>query len=391
MRYDIIEKNEKKIGIFSDLHIGVDSDSKMRLNETQKCIEWLVKKFKENDVDWVVFCGDLFNSRYSINVNTLNIGIEIVQDLAFNFEKVVLIEGNHDTYYKNSNSVNSVSFLSNLSENENIIVVDENPKFAKIAGKTYGFYPWGFTPDNISDIEDFETPDYGFGHFELNGVELVGQISSGCKFNLSDMFALGNELFSGHYHKNNIYKDSKSKKVLHMIGSTLQLDWGDYDQDKKIGILHNGEFSEIVNAVNAKFQKVFYSSFKKKKYTSESLKNLCRKNFVKFVIDMQYQFEEILKCSEIIKKLNPYSLEFDYLISSTGVIEEQVDIEIDKCKSKTNREYLTEYLESIFEEYKKIDDSYELNYLKDLAVSYFNKAMLPKNERDEQELTDIKS
>jgi len=386
MKYDIIEEHEKKIGIFSDLHIGVESDSKVRINETKKCIEWIIKTFKENDVDWVVFCGDLYNSRYSINVNTLNVGIEIVQDLAFNFEKVILIEGNHDTYYKNSNSVNSISFLSNLSENDNIIVVDEQPKFIKIANKTYGFYPWGFTPGNIADIDDFKTPDFGFGHFELNGVELVGQVSSGNKYNLSDMFVLGNELFSGHYHKNNIYKDIKSQKVLHMVGSALQLDWGDYHQEKKIGILTNEDYAEISNTVNAKFEKVFYSGFKGKKYTSEILKGLCKKNFVKFIIDMPYQFDEILKCNEIIKKLNPYSLEFDYLISSTGMAEEQSNVEIDNCKAKTNKDYLIEYLTSVFSEYKKIDNSYDFEYLKELAIAYFDKAMLPKSEREEQEL-----
>lgn len=387
MKYDIIENNKKKIGIFTDLHVGVESDSKIRINETKKCIEWVVKKFKENNIDWVVFCGDLYNSRYSINVNTLNVGIEIVQDLAFNFEKVILIEGNHDTYYKNSNSVNSISFLSNVSENENIIVVDEHPKFVKIANKTYGFYPWGFTPESIKDVEGFITPDYGFGHFELNGVMQAGQVSSGNKFSLHDMFILGNELFSGHYHTNNLYKDIKSGKCLHMVGSTLQLNWGDYHQDKMIGILDNGSYSEIVNDVNARFEKVFYSGFKGKKYTADALKNLCRRNFVKFVIDMPYQFEEILKCNEIIKKLNPYSLEFDYLISSTGVIEEQADVEIDNCKSKTNKEYLIEFLESIFEEYKNTDPSYDLDYLKELAISYFDKAMLPKSEREEQEFT----
>jgi len=386
MRYDIIEESEKKIGIFSDLHVGVESDSKVRINETKKCIEWIVRKFKENEVDWIVFCGDLFNARYSINVNTLNVGIEIVQDLAFNFEKVILIEGNHDTYYKNSNSVNSISFLANLSENENIIVVDEHPKFAKIGMRTYGFYPWGFTPESISSIEDFIKPDFGFGHFELNGIELVGQVSSGSKFDLADMFVLGDELFSGHYHKNGVYRETKSGKTLRMIGASLQLNWGDYHQDKKIGILENGKYSEIVNDVNARFEKVFYSGFKCKKYTVESLKSLCKKNFIKFVIDMPYQFDEILKCNELIKKLGPYSLEFDYLISSTGVIEEQADMEIDSCKAKTNKDYLIEYIESIFEEYKKVDDSYDLDYLKKLAVSYFDKAMLPKEEREEQEL-----
>ena len=72
MKYLIETKQNKKIGIFSDLHVGVSSDSKVRLNETRKCIDWIIKKFKEEYVDYIIFCGDLFNSRYSVNVNTLN-------------------------------------------------------------------------------------------------------------------------------------------------------------------------------------------------------------------------------------------------------------------------------------------------------------------------------
>ena len=86
-----------------------------------------------------------------------------------------------------------------------------------------------------------------------------------------------------------------------MIGSTLQLNWGDYHQEKKIGILDEEKYFEIANDVNARFEKVFYSGFKGKKYTAEILRGLCRKNFVKFVIDMPYQFDEILKCNEIIR------------------------------------------------------------------------------------------
>ena len=190
------------------MHIGVDQDSKLRLSETKKCVSWVIQKFKEDNVDWVVFCGDLFNSRYSINVNTLNIGIEIMQDLAYNFEKVILIEGNHDTYYKNSNSVNSISFLSHISQNDNIIIVDEAPKFADVNGKVLGFYPWGYEPDMMkAEIK----PDFGFGHFELNGIEQNGGLSTGCKYSLADFFALGNCLFSGHYHKEGVYRPLGSK------------------------------------------------------------------------------------------------------------------------------------------------------------------------------------
>ena len=80
------------------------------------------------------------------------------------------------------------------------------------------------------------------------------------------------------------------------------------------------------------------------------------------------------------------SLEFDYIISSTAGLANDSVNELDVCKSKTNDQYLNEYLESVFEEYSKNDDSYDLVFLKSLADAYYKKSMLPKNEREEQEL-----
>jgi DNA repair exonuclease SbcCD nuclease subunit len=373
------------MGIFSDLHIGVESDSKTRLDETRKCVRAVIDEFSKRSVDWVVFCGDLFNSRYSINVNTLNIGIEIVQELAYNFSKVFLIAGNHDTYYKNSNSVNSVSFLGKLTENGNVYVVDETPKFVQTKDCSFGMYPWGYDLSEASF-----TPDYGFGHFEFNGAELAGSISSGCKYNLEDLFKLGKRLFSGHYHKPRSYETAKGKR-LEMIGSPLQLDWGDYGQNKRALVLDTstGKIDEImIGDYCAKFSKVYYSSFKEKKYDKNSLKELCEGNFVKFVIDIQYSFEDILKCSDIIKKLSPLSLEFDYMISSASKEAKTSNSEMTKCKSKLNDEYLVSYIESVFSEYAKTDESLSLDVLKSIALSYFNKAMQPESEREENVLED---
>lgn len=374
--------------MFSDLHVGVESDSKLRIDETKQCMKWIVKTFKKENVDWVIFCGDFFNSRYSINVNTLNAGIEMIQDLAYNFEKVILIEGNHDTYYKNTNSVNSVTFMKSLSKNDNIVVVDEKPFFIKIGETTMGMYPWGYDVNSVKEIEGYETPRFGFGHFEFNGAELVGHVSVGNKYNLHDMFILGDTLFSGHYHGNKTYRDIQLDKFLYMIGSPLQLNWGDFGQEKMIITLDlsTESFKEFKNEVNARHEKVFYSKFINKEYDRETLQNLCTKNFVKFVIDAQYKFDLILKCSEIIKKLKPHSLEFDYLISSTISEANDFNDESGNIKSKTNKDYLIEYIESVFPEYKKVNADLDLDYLKDLANSYFDKALLPKEEREDHEL-----
>ena len=144
MRYDLTVQNNKKIGLFTDIHFGVGKDSQMRLNQTRKCFEWIIKQFIKNDVQYVIFCGDLFDSRFAINVQTLNCAVQCVQKLAVSFQKVFMIIGNHDTYYKNSNNTNSINFLSKLSYSDNIVIIQDDPYFIRMGGSTLGLYPWGY-------------------------------------------------------------------------------------------------------------------------------------------------------------------------------------------------------------------------------------------------------
>lgn len=387
MIYNIVEKLDKRIGIFSDLHAGVSSDSKMRLNETIKCTNWIIDCFKKENVNWIIFCGDFFNSRYSVNVNTLNIGIEIIEKFSNAFEKIFLIAGNHDTYYKNTNEINSVKLFQKFNKNNNVTVVDQDPLFLKINQTTIGLYPWEYDLEKIKSIDNYEIPHYGFGHFEMNGIELTGSISKGSKYNLSDLFILGDMLFSGHYHGNKIYKDFKTKKQLYMIGSPLQLDWGDYGKDKKIIVFDTDldEYFEFKNKVNAKFEKLFYSKFEKNEYSEKDYKKLCKNNFIKLVMDSKYQIEGVMKFNTIVKDYDPYSIELDYLISiANEVITESTD-EMIKASSKTNKDYLIEYLERAFPEYEKINESISLDYLKELANGYYQKSLLTEKERKEFE------
>ena len=105
-----------------------------------------------------------------------------------------------------------------------------------------------------------------------------------------------------------------------------------------------------------------------------------------FVIDAQYTFEKILKITSEIKSYNPCSLELDYLISiANNTIIESAD-EMVKAKSKTNKDYLLEYLDCIFEEYQKVDKELELDTLKTMAGLYFDKAELSKIEQKNDDL-----
>lgn len=380
---------ERRFGIATDWHFGIGKDNQYRLKETEKCIDWVIETFKSNGVDYIVFCGDLFDSRFSINVQTLNSAISCIQNLAYSFEKVFLIVGNHDTFYKNVNTVNSVRFLEKLSQTENLIIVEEEPYFMMIQDKTFGLFPWGFNPnDDLAKYKNYEICDYGFGHFETNGIELAGSLSTGAKYNFTDLYKLADFIFSGHYHINSLYSNGKKENRVLMVGSSLQLDWGDYNKSKYIYTLdtETDELTPYENNVNTKFEKIFYSVLESNEYTKEDLTKLCKNNFVKFVVDVKYQFNNILKYTEILKEYKPISLELEYLISLTSDVILESTEELVKTKTKDNNVYLKEYIQKMFNELKQLDESIELSYLEELVETYYKRSKLSEAERQEREL-----
>jgi hypothetical protein len=173
-----------------------------------------------------------------------------------------------------------------------------------------------------------------------------------------------------------------------MVGSALQLDWGDFNRKKYIYTLdlNTDEIQEFENTVNSRFEKVYYSMLSENKYTNTQLLDLCKNNFIKLVIDVKYQFNDVLKFTERLKGFNPNSLELEYLISLTSDIILESAEEIVKSNSKDNKEYLIEYIQKIYTDIQKVDESIELPYLIELIQSYYQKSLMTDAERAEKEL-----
>jgi DNA repair exonuclease SbcCD nuclease subunit len=348
----------------------------------------LLKRLNLSGVDYIVFCGDLFDSRFAINVYTLNSAVKCIENLAYNFEKIFLIVGNHDTFYKNVNTVNSVKFLEKVSLTENVVIVEDDPYFIMIQDKILGLFPWGFNPNtDLEKYKSWEPCDYGFGHFETNGIELNCNISSGCPYNYTDLYKLADYVFCGHYHVNQLYGSGKKNNRLLMVGSPLQLDWGDYNRKKYIYTLDT-ETDDIVNfenETNSKFEKIFYSILENDGYSEQELIQLCKNNFIKFVIDVKYQFNNILKYTEILKEYKPVSLEIEYLISLTSDVIMESTEELLKTSTKDNKSYLLEYIQKMYNEVKEVDNSIDQKYLEELVQTYYTRSLLTEAEREERE------
>ena len=102
--------NSRKVAIFSDIHLGVHMNSPAWHEVSQNWAKWYVADLQDKNIEEVIFCGDFFHNRNEITVNTLHQAGELL-DL-FKDLKIYMIAGNHDSFYKNNCSVNSIRIFS---------------------------------------------------------------------------------------------------------------------------------------------------------------------------------------------------------------------------------------------------------------------------------------
>ena len=113
-----------KVAIITDQHFGARNDSIQFLDYYEKFYtETFFPKLLEQNIRTVLILGDTFDRRKYINFYTFKKAKEMFFNRLFVAGiQVYMLAGNHDTYFKNTNEVNSINLL--LQEYTNIEVID---------------------------------------------------------------------------------------------------------------------------------------------------------------------------------------------------------------------------------------------------------------------------
>ena len=215
-----------KIALITDQHFGARNDSQLFLDFYEKFYtETFFPKLKEEHIKTVLILGDTFDRRKYVNFNTLQ------RSKAMFFDKlrdegiaVYMLAGNHDTYYKNTNEVNSIDLL--LREYENIQVID-SPMTIHLNFKNDTddilMIPW-ICADNYQQCLDEinnSTAKLCAGHFEIAGFSMYR--GHPCEEGLNrELFRRFEYTFSGHYHH------KSNSDGIHYLGNPYELTWQDY-------------------------------------------------------------------------------------------------------------------------------------------------------------------
>ena len=208
-----------KIALITDQHLDGRKGNIHFWNFFQKFYDDVFFPTLEKEgIDTIIDLGDTFDNRKSMDYNTFN----RISDNYFSRLKdynVHMILGNHCTYYKNTNRINSPELL--LDSYDNITIYSE-PTELELGGRTFLMMPWINQENREQAVELIQKGgDIMVSHIEIEGFEVMEGMRFEGGFSRKD-FTNFKRVWSGHFHH-------RSKKGnIQYLGNPYQMFWNDY-------------------------------------------------------------------------------------------------------------------------------------------------------------------
>lgn len=249
-----------KIALITDTHYGVRNDNSVFASFQNKFFyDIFLPYLKENNIKDVLHLGDLMDRRKYVNYITLkNVKENFLNPLFLADINLTVIAGNHDTYYKNTNDVNSLRQLfEGISPKLNIIW--DKPQALEYDGCKILMCPW-ICDDNLEiSMQTIRDTDARvlMGHFEIQGFEM--HRGSICDHGDSpDTFSRFDIVCSGHFHHKSTHRN------ISYLGSPYEMNWNDYGDQRGFHIFDT-ETRDITFIRNP------YSLFHKLEYSDSDM------------------------------------------------------------------------------------------------------------------------
>ena len=143
-----------RVALLADLHIGIKKGDQTFFDSQYRFFkEQLVPELNKAWVKDIWILGDVFDTRPTITIQTINRVIDLFKNVLMDFN-IRIIVGNHDMFYNTDLGVNSLKILSLLPN----VTVYEDAVTETIDGRTIRFQPW--ITDYTSDIFGNEFGDF---------------------------------------------------------------------------------------------------------------------------------------------------------------------------------------------------------------------------------------
>ena len=241
-----------KIALIADCHFGIKkSDAVFMESQLRFFREQFIPELKAANIKDIFILGDVFDTRQTINVQTINIVIDLFRNILKDFN-INIIVGNHDMYMTTTTDINSLKMLDILPN----VTVYEKQTVLTINNKTILLQPW------IIDYSTYvltEHYDYAFMHADIIGFDQGGGRLSESGLMAKELLKKVDAVYTGHYH-NGIHRQFEKGKSVTYLGAPYQLTRIDRGGTRGYHILDiaTGERTMVENKVSIKFTRHVY-------------------------------------------------------------------------------------------------------------------------------------
>ncbi|MDF2435421.1 MAG: hypothetical protein JWP44_5052 [Mucilaginibacter sp.] len=226
-----------KSATFTDIHFGRKNSSETHNQDCLNFITWIYESIKNDPtIDHIIFMGDFFESRNSINVATLNNAYSAVKLLDSLGLPIFFIIGNHDLYYRHNRSVYSTEVFGSL---KNFILIDKPTFIDYVGNKGALFCPFLFPTEFVEYHDLINKSEIVFAHFELVGFIITGDTKIMDHGADPDDFKGPKRVFSGHYHKR------QSRTNIIYTGSPFAMDYSDANDVERGYTVYNYKTDDV--------------------------------------------------------------------------------------------------------------------------------------------------
>ena len=291
-----------KICLITDTHWGARSDNVIFLDYTKTFLDEIFFPYiDKHNIKYVFHLGDLVERRKYVNYYTATrLRQDFLEQLQVRGVEVDILAGNHDVYYKDTNTINALHEL--VRGAFPTFKIHTEATEIEIDGVPILLVPWINQENRAHTLKLIKKTksQICFGHLDLTGFEMRrGVIEKDGED--PGTFGKFDVCLSWHFH----HKHSHSN--IHYLGAPLEFDWSDYSDPKGFHIFDTATRGlEFIENPFVIFKKIWYND------KDKSIKEV--------VADFNFDAYTGCFCKLIIEeKTNPYW--FDLFIEKLEAAE----------------------------------------------------------------------
>ena len=318
-----------QIALITDTHWGARGDSPTFLKSFRKFYDNIFFPYLEkHNIKTCIHLGDVVDRRKYINFKILN-------DLRTNFIERLwkmgidthIIIGNHDTFHKNTNDLNSIEEIFTTAEGKIEPWMYSSPKEVDFDGLGIVMMPW-VCEDNYGEcmrmIQNTQCQIL-MGHLQVSGFEQhIGSWNNeGLEAHIFDKFDM---VMSGHFHHRS------NNGTVFYLGNPYEITWSDYKDPRGFHIFDTDkrQLNFVMNPYRM-FHKIFYDD------SEETFESLTEKDYseyegtyVKVVVQKKtnpFWFDTVLDKLEEVNVADLVVVEnfSDFDISDDDIVDQAQD------------------------------------------------------------------